>query len=75
MTQQTLREEIFNILTMNCDNAESIEWRKRVTEAILSAIKRAIPKKENKHKQDCLELRGYKNGVNSAIDDFTKAVE
>jgi hypothetical protein len=84
-TQQTLREEIFNILTMNCDNAESIEWRKGVTEAILQAIRKAVPKKKENH-SDWEDLEGdvHKHGCadceesniyNSCVDDFIKTLE
>ena len=78
-TQQTLREEIFNILTMNCDNAESIEWRKGVTEAILQAIRKAVPKKKEEPKSETWldwDAKDFiHNGWNTAIDAVLKEME
>jgi len=73
MTKPSLREEIRTIL-VNTGKLMSYEIDQAIKD-IISAIKRAIPKKEHLDKKDAVALHGFKVGVNQAIDDFTKELE
>ena len=99
MTQQTLRESLQKALIEHeqgiihsfasaSANIDTMVARKKATDEIMSAIKRAIPKERpmTGDKLECLcdsAVGGSfcscdfseNEGYNQAIDDFTKAVE
>jgi len=34
-----------------------------------------LPEEERRDKKDCIELKGYKNGFNSAIQEYKRRVK
>ena len=90
MTQQTLRESLQKALIEHeqgiihsfasaSANIDTMVARKKATDEIMSAIKRAIPKKAKKPESDIWldwdEIDFLHAGRNEAIDDFTKGLE
>jgi len=89
MTKPSLREEIEKIIDRvyqdgmkDCERGMEVEGyiydiavASQATSAILSTIKKRVPKKMREHKdKNGVRCEPYVAGRNNAIDDFTKGL-